>query len=70
MKEHKTDLETLKECEGSAKIIQVPELGLITQLLEELRKLIACPKYDEVTVSELVGALEMLKFEYLARWNE
>ena len=56
--------------EEDSKILAVPELGLVTQLLEEFHSLIALPKYDHLSVSELVGALQMLQFEYLSRWKE
>lgn len=51
-------------------IIEVPEIGLTSQLMDEIRAVIADHKYDHVTTSEVTGVLEMLKFEYMIRWSE
>jgi hypothetical protein len=51
------------------KIVEAPEFSDVTQLMQALRAVIAEPKYDHITVSELTGAFEMLKFEYLASWD-
>lgn len=51
-------------------IIEVPEIGLTSQMMDEIRAVIANTKYDHVTTSEVTGVLEMLKWEYLLRWSE
>jgi len=48
--------------------IEVDEFRTSTQLLEELRAVINSERYDHITVSELVGVLEMLQAETLAKW--
>ena len=54
----------------SDSIIQTDEFLCSSQLLEELRSVINQPRFDHITVSELVGVLEMLQFEYLSRWDK
>lgn len=49
-------------------VVRVPELGLTTQLMNELRELISANKYDELTVAELTGVLELIKLEYAMNW--
>lgn len=49
-------------------VIEVPEIGLTSQMMDEIRSLVAEPKYDHMTTSELVGVLEMLKTEYMLKW--
>jgi len=51
-------------------VIDPPEMRASSQLLEELRQIIADPKYDNLSVSELIGVLEMVKFEHLKKWND
>lgn len=53
-----------------ANVLKVPEVGLTSMLMAELRALVKEPKYDHLATSELIGVLEMLKFEYLYRWME
>lgn len=52
----------------SDNIVRVPELGLTSQLIEELRKVINAEKYDELSVTELAGVLELIKLEYTVKW--
>jgi len=59
-----------EEVVGSDNTVAPPEFAATSQLLDELRELIAQPRYDHLTVSELCGVLEMLKFEYLNKWDE
>lgn len=50
-------------------VLHPPEIGVVTMLMQDLRSVINDPKYDRLTVSELVGALEMIKIEYLYKWQ-
>jgi hypothetical protein len=50
-------------------LITADEFRTSSQLLDELRGVIAEPRYDHITVSELVGVLEMIKSETLHKWN-
>lgn len=49
-------------------VVKVPEFGLTSQFMDELRTLINADKYDHMTVAELTGALELIKLEYAVRW--
>lgn len=40
--------------------------AMATDLMDELRGLINAPKYDHMTVSTVMGVLEMVKLHY---WN-
>lgn len=40
--------------------------AMATDLMDELRELINAPKYDHMTVSTVMGVLEMVKLHY---WN-
>jgi len=51
-------------------VLEPPEFVAVSQLLDELREVIGQPRYDHLTVSQLCGMLEMLKFEYLMKWHE
>lgn len=53
-----------------AEILEPPEFKTSSQLLEELRAVIGAPRYDRISVSELSGVLDMIKFENLAKWHE
>lgn len=41
----------------------------VNALMDELRAAILKPDYDEVSISEVLGVLEMLKAEMLERTN-
>jgi hypothetical protein len=49
-------------------IVEIPELGLSSQILDEIRAVIASPKYDKLKTTELLGALELIKLEYSIEW--
>jgi len=51
-------------------ILTPPEFGTSTRLLDDLRTLINDPKYDHLSVSELLGVLDMVHGEYLKKWLE
>jgi hypothetical protein len=51
-------------------VIEAVEFRNSSQLLEELREVIAKPKYDRITVAELCGVLAMIQFETLRRWED
>ena len=50
-------------------VLEPPEFRTSSQLLDELRKVISESRYDNISVSELVGVLEMIKFETLTKWQ-
>ena len=56
--------------EQEANVVEAVEFRSTSQLLEEIRKVIAEPKYDRISVSELAGVLAMLQFETLSKWQE
>jgi len=49
-------------------VLEPPEFRTSSQLLDELRKVISESRYDNISVSELVGVLEMIKAETLKKW--
>jgi hypothetical protein len=53
---------------GVSNILEIPEVGLSTRLMREIREAVAKPEYDHLSTSELIGVLEMLKHEYLCKW--
>jgi hypothetical protein len=40
------------------------EIGTADQLFEEIRELVLQDKYENMTISNLIGVLEMLKMHY------
>lgn len=53
---------------GPCQIIDAPELGIASQFLDEIRAVISNPKYDHLKLTELLGALDLIKFEHSLEW--